>query len=538
VTTALPFRRPRTTRSGFGLAIAWVFITALASLFAGLVIGLDSNVLSLLLLGLIGSAGLLTLPVSVVLWVLVVFTLVIAGTVQYFGRINQVQWLPSLLAAVMFLRAVIELVARRTAVKEEASASTWEIPVFVWILIAYLFIAFASNVGKFSSLIQFLAGIKNYIAIWGVLLLIMVARVSPEALARLWKGVIAIALLQLPFVLYQHFFVASRRATMAFAGYHRPAWDSVVGTFGGDPDGGGASGALAFLLVVTLTLILALWRNSLLKLRYALSASLLIIGMILLAEIKVVLGLIPLAVLLLFARDFVRRPSTFFAFCISMIALSATIVLAYQTLYWQKAAGPVLKPSEHVQRALEVNMDPDYLDPRTGEVGRFAMLALWARDSRSGITEKLIGHGFGAARISFVGVGAVAKRYYPFQVGRSTAASMLWEIGLLGLLAFTAVLVTAVTAARRLLRHPDLPVFHRGILEASIVSIVLLYLMVFYNSDVLYLPAIGFLLMLFLGQIAYWQLRLAPIRRPERFSTAQRIHRRSNERFSSSAGSL
>ena len=46
-------------------------------------------------------------------------------------------------------------------------------------------------------------------------ILLAVARLSPDQLARLWKGVLVLAFLQFPVIVFQHVFVASRRAASA-----------------------------------------------------------------------------------------------------------------------------------------------------------------------------------------------------------------------------------------------------------------------------------------------------------------------------------
>src|SRR5690606_40228821 len=55
-------------------------------------------------------------------------------------------------------------------------------------------------------------------------------------------------------------------------------------------------------------------------------------------------------------------------------------------------------------------------------------LATWARDAKSDVKEKVLGHGFGASRIGAASIGDVARRFYPYRITPSAAASMLWDI--------------------------------------------------------------------------------------------------------------
>ena len=499
--------RPAPVSRNALMVAGWFVTVSLVALLAGAVIGLDSKVVSLLLVGAISAIIILSLPSVAVFWVLLVVILILTGLVQYFGRVNQVQWIPSILAGAMFFRTILELVKKRTDSAVTMPAGRLPIPAFVWLFALYATVALAANIGNVGSLIQFVAGLKNYIAIWGVLFFIAVAAITPQSLVKIWKGVIVIALLQFGIVLYQHFFVAPKRSLVTM-GLHRPAWDSVVGTFGGDPDGGGASGALALFLVVAMTLLMALWKNGLVRTLPLVVGSGLILLSLALAEVKIVLVLVPLAVLLVFLGSFVRRPLAFVSSALLVGSVLVALGLVYQMLYWQYGGGYNIPAAENFERAIETTLDPNNVNPVTGAVGRTASLAIWARDPKSDISEKILGHGFGASRIGATGIGDIARRYYPYQITPSAAASMLWDIGLLGLVAFTAVLVSAALSARRLAREPSIPPFHRAVLEAVTVSLGLVYVTVFYNGDLLYLPATGFLLMLLMGQVAYWHFRI------------------------------
>ncbi len=506
--------RPRSGAATVLPLIGWGLVIVASALLAGFAASLETKIPAILLISMIAAAGILMVSANSVLWVLLVATLVLTGLVQYFGRINQIQWLPSLLGLMMFIRALVEVVDTRP-VALNAAARSKGMPAFVWWFIAFVFLALASNIGKSAPALQIIGGVKNYIAMWGVLILMMVARITPEQLAKLWKGLIAIAFLQFPLVIFQHFFVASKRASLT-AGYHFLPWDSVVGTFGGDPEGGGASGALAIFVVIAFTLLLAFWKNALVGWRTIALSAIVVMITIVLGEVKVVLVLLPLAVFLLFRAELLRRPLTLLGGLLVLALSLASITMVYQSLYWDASAGASGRadPLEHMQRAFEESIDPNHLDRKSGEVGRMATLALWWNDFRSGTAERMLGHGFGASRLSPVGAGVVAKRYYPYRVGLTSAASMLWDVGALAFFCYTAALVAAAWTARRLSRSPDIPIFHRAVLESALVAIALIYVGAFYNADLLYLPAMGFMLTIFLGHVAYWYRHSAPSQTP------------------------
>jgi hypothetical protein len=161
---------------------------------------------------------------------------------------------------------------------------------------------------------------------------------------------------------------------------------------------------------------------------------------------------------------------------------------------------------EHVERSFGYILDPNNIQA-DGEVGRFAALYLWYRDGRRTPQTFLVGYGPGASQDSTVGRGVVAARYTPLGINSTTAAGMLWDIGVLGLAVLYTVLIIAFFEALRLSNLTRIPPFHRAALEASAVVMGLVGVMVPYSRDLLTISQHQTLFLLALFQIVYWYSR-------------------------------
>jgi hypothetical protein len=84
---------------------------------------------------------------------------------------------------------------------------------------------------------------------------------------------------------------------------------------------------------------------------------------------------------------------------------------------------------------------------------------------------------------------------------------MLWDIGVLGLVAFLAIPLTAFFQGLRLSRLARIPAFHQSALEASALMMAFAGVMVPYDKSLLFVPQLQVVFLLALFQIVYWRVR-------------------------------
>jgi hypothetical protein len=348
--------------------------------------------------------------------------------------------------------------------------------------------------------LQALVGGKLYIFIWGGFFLLVASSVSPRSVEGIWKGFLVIAVLQLPFAVYQRMVEVPKRLGL---GYGINALDAIVGTFPGG-EGGGANGSLAMFCVFAMAFAVSLWRNNMLGIRRTICVIVACLMSIAVGEVKVIVVLFPLAFLILNRRDVIRRPLYFIGAGLVIVMVLGGILSVYRD---QSKTGQAKSTAEHIEGAFDYIFDPNNIKPN-GNVGRFASIYLWYRDGRRTPQTFLVGYGPGASQNSSTGKGVVASRYAPLGINSTTAAGMLWDIGVLGLAAFCAVLIIAFFEALKLASRQQIPAFHRSALEASAVMMALVGVMVPYDNDVLIVPQFQVLFLIALFQIVYWHSRL------------------------------
>jgi hypothetical protein len=362
----------------------------------------------------------------------------------------------------------------------------------------YLVLVLISVLVNLPSPKQVLVGAKIYLFIWGLFFFLIVSALSPERLEQIWKAMLIIAILQLPLTLYQRLFEVGRRQAQ---GVGFKSVDAVVGTFPG-AEGGGASGAMAMFCVFAMALALSLRRNKTIGTPLTVLVVLACLVAIGLGEVKIIIVIVPLAFLVMGRREVVQRPLYFIGLGLVVLALLGGILTLY-SVQQDESRGVQTSTLDYLSRGFGYSSDPNNYDA-SGYVGRGASLALWYGDPRRTPQTLLFGYGPAASQASDTGKGVVSSRYAPLKVNSTTAAGMLWDIGVLGLAGFLAIPVIAFFAGLRLSDITEIPPFHRSALEGSALMMALAVVMVPYQRYLLSAPQFQVLFLLALFQIVYW----------------------------------
>lgn len=513
---------------GLGLALArglpragrWAALGGALFAFpflAGAVLALGAAQLDLLMFGTVCGLAFLFVPTSAVLGLLVLLTFVVVGLASYFLSFDKGFWLPYMICMLLFLKLPIEALQHVRGIVRPAVAP----PLLVYALLPFLAVFALSAAINGTPVMALLVGAKNFVFVWSVLLLLALARMDEGVLARIWSSVPWIAALQLPFAIYQHFFVAARNFNDVRGGI---SWDAVVGTFGGKIDGGGASGTLALFEVIAILITLLLLEARVFSRRTALlvvAASFLSIA---LAEVKVVFILLPIMVVGLLRGRLVRNPLFSLGALVATLVILGGLFFAYQQMYWGKTDRSTSYAGGALEYVFRADTNDHLVNYRTGEVSRLAAPLIWWREtSARGADLLLFGYGPSASRISeTIGYGVAAKRY-SFRLDTSTLTVVLWDLGLAGLLSFVAILMAGIAASLRLMRHADIPPLHRAVMRAVPTALAIVLVTLPYNRDAVDNSSLQLLICLLLGHAAYWHRRLGTRALSARASAGARI---------------
>jgi len=460
-------RRGRSKLGLAGLLLAIVFGCA----FVGLLLALGGSYAALFVMSVVLFIAGMLVPLNLLVLVIFAVVYLVVGQLQYFARIDKAFWIPYLLGLFLYLRLLADgLQSRPRGEKGESFGG------FVFVCVALFFAAAAaSSLMRGISPIQWIVAGKEYFFLWSIFFAFLTGALKPAHLERMLRFVPWFLALQVPAVVYQRFVVSRHRADSA-------SFDSVVGLFGGDPNGGGASGAMAIFGLIAIAFMVEGWRANKVSGRRTLATVLFATVSIVFAEVKFALILLPVLALLLFGRQMLRQPGRAIAGLLLGAVLTVGLLAAYQAQFTSGHTRQSKSLEDYVDTMIERNTGTDYLNLSTGEIGRVAAFAhWWNNQSRTDPTTTLIGSGMGSTRAGALVVGELVKRYH-FKLGRSTLVLYLWEIGVLGTAAILLVLLASVLAGFRLARSPALAE-RSWMLRGSAVGLILVVLGLPYNTD-------------------------------------------------------
>lgn len=477
----------RQRAQGFG-PVGTATVVAGAAIAGAAIAIFGFSIPTFLLLGSAAAISLLVFRANMLLTLAILFAFVIAGIIRYFAATNAVANVAPVLLILLIIKAIFEnrdwYAERGVSLRQE----TLRAPI-LYTFFFFLSIVFSSAFSHSLTSLALIFALKTYLPMAGLLLIAFVSRSFRESVFRLWNLLLAIAILQLPFVVYQHFFVARSRAD----GIQGPSWDAIVGTMGGNPDGGGSSGALAIFLSLCLIYVVNLVRFRLLASRWGIVLGTLVIVGIALAEVKIVFVLLPMGVAATFWSELKREPAK--AFLILALGILGTlfVLFVYQIAFWEQSRLLGSDIMYNFSRSIEYMLDPNYFHARTGEVGRFAGLLLWWKDAWGDPFAAVSGNGPGASRLNNLYIGDIAKHYFPFTIDSTALVALLWDFGIVGTAAYMGTLLIALSVCVRRLRSAIPPV-DAVCLHTAGIGIVFLLVTSIYNKDVLYLPQMSLLI--------------------------------------------
>jgi len=424
-----------------GLAALVLFLLAFAVL-SGAATALAGPFAVFAFGGILVGAVALILPLRWLVVALVILSFVVTGQLTYFAHIDKALWLPYLLAALLLIRFPLDRMQRSRHSRYESNSAPKTPTALKAFITLYLATVVASTLINASPPLQVFVSSKEYLFLWGLYLVCAAGLIKPELVVRIWVWLPWLMVLQLPLIFYQRFVVMPLRIGTG------SAFDAVVGAFGGNPFGGGASGAMGMFCVIGIVIALARWRAHFIPGWQAvllICAGLLSIG---LAEIKFMVLLLPVAFGLLFVRELARKPIQGVIMISVGFVLAFGILLGYKAQYGLQTKGGQTT-QEYFERMFQKNTDIDFVDMRTRQIGRVASVVFWyhEHDFRDP-ARLLLGHGAGASREGSFVVGDAQARY-GFQLTRSSVGILLWEVGLIGTLAYIAMLGAAYMALFR-----------------------------------------------------------------------------------------
>ena len=459
----------------------------------------------------------LMLPWRWLLLTMLLVVFVVVGPLQYIGGWAKAFWIPYLLGLLLLVRTVAQWTATeattpRTELTHSATVNRrtpwaqwtpWT-QLAKWSLWGFALVALLSSAMSRIEPLQWLVGAKEYLFLSSIALAFHVGGLKLSDLKLLPQGLTAWLVLQLPFVAWQRFWIAPRRAGES-------PWDAVVGLFAGSAFTGGDSGAMAMVSLVAATAVILAWQDlrcpPWMALLALVSAGLACAG----AEVKFAVLLLPLLGMWVAIRPTGLHDHTGKASLLGRwprwlgvisvgVLLSALLAWTYQLEYTSARSLEGQSMKAYADTVMARNLDDNTLADAYGQMTRMGALRFWLqRQEIQDVPSWLVGHGMGSSRRGNWVIGEMA-RLYPFDIGRSSLAILLWEVGVLGCAALLTSMSALILAAWQMQSAPALQPW-RWLLHSAAAMLGVALMSLPYGPDLLVAPQLATATLLMMGVV-------------------------------------
>ena len=445
-----------------------------------------------------GAASILifALPIDGLVLLCLLTAAVFAGVLEYFGHISQGFWLPYLMGLLFIFRAVAEKFrSRNYSQSTSANKSVMAFPHGIVIFsILYLAISIFGTAIALPPFSQVFIGIKNYFFLWGLPLLLLWRKPDFKLSKYFWNCVLIITMLQWPVVLYQRIVVVAKRHDAA-------AWDAIVGTYGGQPDAGGHSAAMAMMSCITLGLIFWRFKEKTWQPNKVAVFAIFALIPIAMAEVKAAFIWLAVVFFIFSAKQILREPLKAILILLSGAGLLVSIAMIYKVTMYDSEGDSSW--TDIYDKQIKYGVDPNEFNPLYRRLGRIAALTYWSgkHSLSSAPVETLIGHGLGSSRSSSsLGMGEMARKLN-IEIDTTATSTLLWDTGLLGAITFTLVLISGALTAYRQSGDQSLPASAREASFAATIALALNIIGTIYNRDSIDTPSIQIVILFSLTHV-------------------------------------
>lgn len=429
-----------------------------------------------------------------------VITLVFCGLVYYFTGIIAVLWLPFFLVLLMVVLLVMQ------TRYDDCGLDVQERGVLV------LYLPLLAIVGL-SKLLQggitvTIVGFKNEIALSFIMFCLLLDFCRESQIYRVTQCLYWVFYAQFPVVIYQVLFILPQR--VAIRGENEK-WDSVVGTFGGDPMGGGNSAAMGMFCLLIMLLKVSEYKHGVASLKSAALHIILGFGLCIMGEVKFVILLSPLLLAWVwltpgYVKGVHQANIKAMLLMSGGMALLITIAILILASGYSSAFGgdPTKSAFSVFFDSLSYIFDADYI-MESGELGWFTTIAFWLKNNDLwGISGTLFGYGLNAANSGSSVSPGYLNIIFNVILDSTSLSMLLWEIGVIGTVFFVGlfIYILKITQPKALLESTQLDCRDLQLLSFSPafnVFAIGCLLSLPYSQILMIIPVLQFLFYLSLG---------------------------------------
>ena len=429
-------------------------------------------------------------------------TIVFCGTIQYFTGVAAVLWLPFFMVLVMVVLLMMQSRPQPLALSAREK-------VVLALYLTFIILSLCATVLQ-SGIVTAIVGFKNELALSLVMFCMLLGMFRESQLHRLTRLFYWLFYVQFPLAIYQVLVVVPKR--VALRGEDEK-WDSVVGTFGGDPMSGGNTAAMGMFCLLIMLLKVSEFKHGICSFKSMATHIVLAFFLCVVGEVKFVILLSPFLLALLWIMPAYVSGISKVTLRSLMIIAAGMVVLIFAAItilasnYSSAFGGDPTKSALSVFiDSLGYIFDTNYI-MESGELGRFTTIFFWLQHNELfGPGGMLFGYGLNATNSgSTVSPGYIGAWYH--LILDSTALSMLlWEVGIIGVILFIAMIASILvgmrpkeTFSRYDLKREDLQLLSSA--PAFYVFAIGCLLSLPYSQILMIIPMLQFLLWLALGAL-------------------------------------
>ena len=455
-------------------------VLGFCAIFFGLLATTANPIMIGLGVGLVGGVFLMTQP-KLTIWLVLALGLSTGAMLSLAGSgFDKMSWAISMMAMLLLLPSGMQLLRKPDA------------PLFIWIAIIFVGQAILATVLQWYSADEFIMGFKRYFQMFGLLLTLATIAITRNDFERWLKLLFGIALLQLPFALYELFVLVPMRG----GGNAGEATDVVAGTMGANLVGGSPNSVMALFILVAFVFVFARWRAGLLATWKMAIFGMLLLAPLTLGETKIVVFMIPLAGMVLLRKDFIKNHFRYLPLLMGLAFVTVVMVYVYVVVVLNSTFADVIDASLKYNVGSQGYSRLTYLN-RTTVVSFW-----WAQQGLHDPMGFLFGHGLGSSFGSAGNAGHVAMHYPKAGIGLTTISTLLWDVGVIGFTLYVSLFIAAWRAANRLWHNTLAPVVRADLLAIQ-SAIALIVLFMPYSDSQVNLMSMEIIVAVVLGYLAY-----------------------------------
>ena len=408
--------------------LALLFVMSSLAILFGLIAVTANPIFIGLAVGLVVGLFLLMTPKKAV-WIVIAFGLATPALLDLAGHgASKILWAISMVALLLWIPSILHLFELNP---DENSVNKKILPLFIWMAILLVVYATVSSVSHMHGVGELFGGFKRYFQTFGLMLAFATLALSRKDIDKWLKLLLAIALLQLPFALFERFILVPLRGGLASGG---EATDIVAGTMGANLAGGSPNAIMVTLILIAFAFVFSRWKAGLIDTSRILWLGIILLLPLILGETKVVVIMLPLMGLVLLRKDIVKNPTKYLP--ILAILFIFTIALAYIYVY-------ILLDSNFTDAFLvTVQYNIEDVGYGTSILNRTtAMNFWWKLHGWHDPTALLFGHGLGSSYGDGFDAGHIAKNYPNYGINLTTISTLLWDLGLVGLILYISIFI-------------------------------------------------------------------------------------------------